>query len=320
MAVYLDCNATTPVEPEVLQAVLDCMRDECGNEGSWTHTFGTRARQRVDAARLQVADVVGARPDEVIFTSGATESSNLALLGLARFGERRKRKHIITTSIEHKAVLGPLSVLERQGFETTYLPPDSDGQVSPEALRQALREDTLLVSVMHVNNETGVVQPLDRFVEILRDHQAYFHVDAAQGYGKELAMLRSERIDLISVSGHKLYATQGIGALIVRKRGGVLSAPLQPIIYGGGQQQGLRPGTLPVPLIVGLGLAARMALADHRERMSCCHEFKKLALDSLAPLGPIIHGNQEAVLHTTLLLSFPGLDSKSVIEATSEVV
>jgi cysteine desulfurase len=240
MPVYLDCNATTPVEPEVLDAVVDYMKNEFGNEGSWTHDFGTVARETVELARKRVATVVDARAEEVTFTSGATESNNLAILGLARFGERRRRKHIITTSLEHRAVLGPLSILEQQGFQVTYLKPNPQGLVSAEELSQALREETLLVSVMHVNNETGVIQPLDGIAEAMRDHAAYLHVDAAQGFGKELTMLKSPRIDMISVSGHKVYAPQGIGVLIARKRG-VLPLPLEPLMYGGGKKRGCAP-------------------------------------------------------------------------------
>ncbi|HMN14408.1 MAG TPA: aminotransferase class V-fold PLP-dependent enzyme, partial [Bellilinea sp.] len=219
LPIYLDCNATTPLDPEVRDILLHFLNTEFGNEGSRTHEYGARAKQAVQKARDQVAAVVAAKRDEVIFTSGATESNNLAILGLQQAGEGQGKKHIITTAIEHKAVLEPFDALERAGFEVTRVGVGADGSVDPEAIRAALRSDTLLVSVMHVNNETGIRQPLDSIADILKNHPAYFHADAAQGFGKDLEPLRNPRIDLISISGHKIYAPKGIGALVMRRRG-----------------------------------------------------------------------------------------------------
>ena len=201
--VYLDCNATTPLEPEVRDILLRYLTEEYGNEGSRTHEYGARAKQAVQKARDQVAAVVAAQRDEVIFTSGATESNNLAILGLRAAGAEQGRRHVITTAIEHKAVLEPCAVLEAEGFTVTRLPVTAGGWVDPEAVRAALQPDTWLVSIMQANNETGVRQPLSAITEALKDHPAWFHTDAAQGFGKDLDPLRHPRIDLISLSGHK---------------------------------------------------------------------------------------------------------------------
>ena len=261
MAVYLDCNATTPLEPEVQREMLRFFEGEFGNAGSRTHEFGARAKQAIQKARDQVAALVSAQREEVIFTSGATESNNLAILGLAAFGEQSKRRHIISTQIEHKAVLEPLEELERRGFEVEFLAPNSDGRVETEKIHAALRPDTLLVSVMHANNETGVIQPIEEIATILGKHAAYFHVDAAQTFGKLIEPLRNPRIDFISASAHKIYGPKGVGALIARRRG-FDRAPLTPLLFGGGQERGLRPGTLPVPLIVGAWPSCRTRVEE----------------------------------------------------------
>lgn len=319
MAIYLDCNATTPIEPIVLEEVVRFMFDEFGNSGSRTHEYGTRAKQAVNRAREQVAGVVKAKSDEIVFTSGATESNNLAILGLADYGEQHNRRHIVSTAIEHKAVLEPLEHLTKCGFEVTILPPVAGGLIDPEAVKMALREDTLLVSVMHVNNETGVIQPIREISNVLADHSAYFHVDAAQGFGKQISDLQDERIDLISVSGHKVYAPKGIGALVTRRRK-FNRVPLKPLIYGGGQERGLRPGTLPVALIVGLGLAAELAMQNAANRDDICVAFRRRAIDALLPLEPIFNGNLERMASHTLNISFPGIDSEALIVALKDEI
>jgi len=260
MPVYLDCNATTPIEPAVGEVVRGYLFEEFGNEGSRTHEYGARAKQAVQRARDQVAAVVGVGRDEVLFTSGATEANNLAILGLIEFGLAENKRHVITTAIEHKAVLEPIAVLERRGFTVTVVPVEQDGTVRPDAIRAALRPDTVLVSVMAANNETGARQPISEITDTLASHEAFFHTDAAQSFGKDLAVLRNPRIDLLSVSAHKLYGPKGIGALVTRRRG-YAKPPLSPLMHGGGQERGLRPGTLPVALIAGLGKAAELERA-----------------------------------------------------------
>ena len=316
--VYLDCNATAPIEPVVRDAVLRWMTDEMGNAGSRTHEYGLRAKRAVQQARDQVARVVDVAGDEVVFTSGATESNNLALLGLAEHGVQTNRRHIVSTAIEHKAVLEPLEILEARGFSVTLVRPDENGLVKADSIKDALRPDTLLVSVMHANNETGAVQPLVEIADALEGHDAFFHVDAAQGYGKVLESLRSKRIDLISVSSHKIYGPLGIGALIARRRG-FKRPPLKALMYGGGQERGLRPGTLPVPLIVGFGVAAEAALKNQASRQERCRDIRHKALAALKPLGIRMHADPDWTLSHVMNFSVPGVDSEAVMVALKDV-
>ena len=315
--VYLDCNATTPIEASVRDVVISYLEVEYGNAGSRTHVYGLEAKKAVDRARAQVAAVVGADRSEVIFTSGATESNNLALFGIA--GSSGFEGHIVSTQIEHKAVLEPLSELESRGCEVTLVRPTEGGWVDPGAVLDAVRTDTRLVSIMHANNETGVVQPIGEIADALSDHGAYLHVDAAQGFGKDLGSLKKKRIDLISVSGHKMYAPMGVGALITRRRG-YDRPPLSPRIHGGGQERGLRPGTLPVPLIAGLGKASELALRDSAARREACLGFRTALMSALAPLHPQLNGDEERILPHVLNISFPGLDSEAVMLALKDLV
>ncbi len=319
MTIYLDCNATTPVEPQVQDEVFRYMSIEFGNSGSRTHDYGARAKRAVERARDHVAAVVKAKRDEVIFTSGATESNNLVILGLAPHGEKTGRRHIVSTLIEHKAVLEPLEALSERGFEITLVSPNKGGWVDATRIREAVREDTILVSVMQANNETGVIQPISEIAEMLSDHPAYFHVDAAQGFGKEIKPLQSRRIDFISVSGHKVYAPKGIGAMVARRRG-FDRPPLAPLFFGGGQERGLRPGTLPVPLVVGLGLASELAFQQASDRAAYCRAFRATLLEALKPLEPVINGDPERALPHVLNISFPGVDSEALMVALKDCI
>lgn len=316
---YLDCNATTPLDPQVREVLVHYLTDEFGNEGSRTHEYGARAKQAVQRARDQVGAVVGVKRDEVIFTSGATESNNLAILGLRAAGHATGRKHLITTAIEHKAVLEPFEALERDGFEVTRLAVGAGGYVEPDALKAALRDDTLLVSIMQANNETGVLQPLKELASVLEGHPAYFHTDAAQGFGKDLESLRDPRIDMISVSGHKVFAPKGVGALITRRRG-YERVPLKPLVYGGGQERGLRPGTLPVALIVALGEAAELAVRDNSARLARCKAIREVALGAFSGLNFKLTGEQTRLMPHVLNVSFRGLDSEALIVALKDLV
>lgn len=314
LPVYLDCNATSPLEPSVHREMLHYMTEEFGNAGSRTHEFGARAKRAVEKAREEVASVVGAQRQEVIFTSGGTESNNLALLGLSSWGRSMRRLHVLSTQIEHKAVLEPLAELERRGFDVELLPPNRGGWVEPARIRNALRAETLLVSVMHANNETGVVQPIEEVAEALRNHAAYLHVDAAQTFGKLIEPLCNPRIDLISASAHKVYGPKGVGALVTRTRD-YERPPLEPLFFGGGQERGVRPGTLPVPLVVGFGVAANIALKEHEARANRCREFRRELESALDPLHPTIHGDPARVLPHVINLSFPQRDSEAVMVA-----
>ena len=319
MSIYLDCNATTPLEPRVCAEMMRYFDSEFGNAGSRTHEFGLRANRAVQHARERVAAVLEAQPQEVVFTSGATESNNLVILGLAPHGDETGKKHIVSTQIEHKAVLEPLEILQQRGFDITFVPPDSTGRVPAKNVIEAVRDDTFLVSVMQVNNETGVVQPIAEIADALADHPTFIHVDAAQGFGKELTAPRSRRIDLISVSAHKIYGPKGVGALIVRSRG-FKRPPLTPLMHGGGQERGLRPGTLPVPLIVGLGTAADIALQEHAARAEKCAAFKERLLQALGPLDPMLNGEPDNTLPHVINFSLPGLDSEAVMLALKGLV
>lgn len=315
---YLDCAATTPLEPRVRELLLR-LYAETGNAGSRTHEFGRHARSLVEQARQQVAAVTGASRSEVIFTSGATESNNIAILGLEQHGRDTGKHHVITTAIEHAAVLEPIEHLERRGFLVTRIRPDSGGRILVDAVRAALRPDTLLVSVMHVNNETGVIQPIDELADLLAPHDAFFHVDAAQGFSKDIHRLRHPRIDFVSASAHKIHAPQGVGALIARRRHRQ-RPPLSPLLHGGGQEMALRPGTLPVPLIAAFGQAAELAVNEHPQRAAYCLAFRSRLLAALAPLHPSINGDLCQSASNIVNLSFPGVDAESVMEAWEGIV
>lgn len=317
MPIYLDCAATTPLDPRVRAEMLRYLDDDFGNAGSRTHQRGQRARAAVERARDRIAAVVACGRGDVIFTSGATESNNLAILGLAAAADRRR--HVVSSAIEHHAVLEPLEELRRRGFEVTLVPPGSDGAVDAGAVLAAVRPDTLLVSLMQVNNETGVIQPIAEVAARLDGSAAALHVDAAQGFGRELTALRHPRIDLISASAHKINGPKGVGALIARRRDG-MRPPLTPLMFGGGQERRLRPGTLPVPLIAGFGLAAELAAAEAGERRERCLAFRGRLLAALEPLGPVVNGDLARTVPCIANVSFPGIDADTVIDAWSPLV
>ncbi|MFB6568523.1 MULTISPECIES: cysteine desulfurase DndA [Streptomyces] len=309
---YLDAAATTRVEPNVAEVVLHWMTEEFGNAGSRTHEYGLRAKKAVAAARAYLAFTLDAQTEEIIFTSGATESNNIALLGLAAHGEKSGRKHIVTSAVEHKAVLEPLEHLrDARGFEVEFLQPGPTGRLTADEVLARVRSDTLLVSLMHVNNETGVIQPVAELAQALIKTPTFLHVDAAQGYGKRTKDLTAP-IDLISISGHKVGAPKGIGALLTRRRGWD-RVPLEPIMYGGGQERKLRPGTLPVPLIMGLHEAARSfhAKRDGWERDALA--LRERLLTALEKTRYTINGDPEHSVPHILNLSFDKLNAEALI-------
>lgn len=318
-AIYLDYNATTPLDPRVFEAMSEWYAGPPANSGSRTHVFGQQARDAVEAARQQVADVLGFGPEEIFFTSGATESNNIAILGLASFAEQTGRKHILSTAIEHKAVLEPLDRLRRQGFDVELLPVTGGGYVEPDTVKASLRADTLLVSVMHANNETGVLQPVTEIASLLDGTDAFFHIDAAQTFGKEVDELRNLPCDFISISSHKIYGPQGVGALYVRRRGAA-RRPLDPLLFGGGQERGLRPGTVPVPLVVGLGTAARLADREYRQRALAALQLKQALLSGLQSVEHHINGDPSRTQPHVLNLSFPGVDSEALMMALRDEI
>ena len=317
--IYLDHAATTPVDPRVAKAVMHHMVEDFGNAGSRTHEYGARSAAASEQARKQIAVVVDAEPAEVIFTSGATESDNLAILGLASHGLEHGRRHIVSTAIEHKAVLEPLEALTTRGFTVDLVSPNQSGAVDVASVLSAVRDDTLLVSVMHVNNETGIRQPISEVADGLTNSDVFLHSDAAQGFGKDFAPLCHPRLDLISLSGHKTYAPKGVGALIVRRRNRK-RPPLEPLLVGGGQERGLRPGTLPVHLVVGFGMAAELAVQEANERREHCESIRYDVLEMIKALGGVVNGNPNQSVPHIVNASIPGLDSEAVILALRDLV
>ena len=317
--VYLDCAATCPLDPRVQATLRRFAEVDFGNAGSRTHAYGQTARQAVERARARVARVAGVRRNEVVFTSGATESNNLAILGLEAFGRAEGLMHLVSTKIEHHAVLEPLRMLASRDFDLTLVDPEPGGWVDADRVAAAVRPDTLLVSVMQVNNETGIRQPIVEIADRLAGSPAFLHVDAAQGFGKAFDAPRHHRVDLASVSGHKICGPKGTGALLVRHRDGA-RPPLTPLLHGGGQELGLRPGTLPVPLIAAFGTAAELALEEHDARLAAAHAFEQRLLTGLAPLAPRVHGDADRRLPYILNLSIPGWEKEALIDAWAGLV
>jgi cysteine desulfurase len=262
--IYLDAQATTPTDPRVLDAMLPFLTGLYGNPHSRTHAYGWETEKAVDQAREHVANIIGADPKEIIFTSGATESNNMSIKGVARFfGRAGKKKHIITSQTEHKCVLDSCRHLQDEGYEVTYLPVDNNGLINLQELEAAMKPETCIVSIMTVNNEIGVIQPMKEIGQLCRSKKVYFHTDGAQAVGKIPINVNDWNVDLMSISGHKIYGPNGIGACYVRRRPRVR---LDPIISGGGQERGLRSGTLAPHLVVGLGEACRIAKEDMEVR------------------------------------------------------
>ena len=308
--VYLDYNATTPVEPEVLDAMLPYFSAEFGNAAS-IHTVGQRAHAAVETARDQVAALLGARSQEIVFTSGGTESDNHAIFGIVRSAPGAT-KHVITTNIEHEAVLNTCQALEKEGVAVTYLPVDREGVITVDQVEEAIRPHTALITVMHANNELGTVQPLAQIGKLAAQRDIYFHTDAVQSTGKIPLDVKTLGVDLLSISGHKLYAPKGIGALYIR--GGTR---LQQFLFGGHHQRGFRPGTENVPGIVGLGRAAelaRLSLEADTARVSALRDKLEQALNGKIPDSHINSANAPRTPNTTNL-TFPGIEGEALVIA-----
>lgn len=318
LPIYLDYSATTPVDPRVAQKMVECLTldGNFGNPASRSHVFGWKAEEAVENARRQVAELVNADPREIVWTSGATESDNLALKGVAHF-YGGKGKHLITSKIEHKAVLDTARQLEREGFEVTYLEPGEDGLVTPAMIEAALREDTILVSIMHVNNEIGTINDIAAIGELTRSRGVLFHVDAAQSAGKVEIDLASLKVDLMSFSAHKIYGPKGIGALYVSRKPRVR---LEAAMHGGGHERGMRSGTLPTHQIVGMGEAFRIAKA---EMASDNARIKALADRFYARVSDLeelyVNGSLTARVPHNLNLSFNYVEGESLIMALKDL-
>ena len=309
--IYLDYQATTPLDPRVLEAMMPYFTHQFGNPHSRSHSYGWEAEEGVEKTRGQVAKLIGADEKEVIFTSGATESNNLAIRGVAEFYKDRKN-HIVTTVTEHKCVLDTCRHLEQQGFEVTYLPVQKNGLIDLEALRAAVTDKTVVVSVMAVNNEIGVIQPLAEIGKICREKKAFFHTDAAQAAGKIALDVEAMNIDLMSISGHKIYGPKGIGALYVRRKPRVR---LVPLIVGGGQERGFRSGTLPTPLCVGLGEAAEIAMNEMEGEAKRLAKLQARMLKGLQDRLPeiFVNGDLEHRIPGNLNISFAYVEGESLM-------
>ncbi|MGQ9634035.1 MAG: IscS subfamily cysteine desulfurase [Bryobacteraceae bacterium] len=316
--VYLDYHATTPVDPRVLEAMLPFFIEKFGNASSRHHAFGWEAEHAVETARKQVAELIGASPQEIVFTSGATESNNLALKGVAaRFAG--KGSHILTALTEHKAVLDTCHWLEQAGFQVTYLPVDRDGLIDLDRLRRSIRPDTFLISIMHANNEIGVLQPLAEIGRIARERGVLFHTDAAQSAGKVPIDVEQARVDLLSLSAHKMYGPKGVGALYVRRKNSRVE--IAPQIHGGGHERGMRSGTLNVPGIVGLGRACeicRLEMPQESERLARLRNLlKRLLEEGLEDLH--CNGSMKSRLPNNLNVSFAHVSADSLLMALRDV-
>ena len=308
--IYLDYNATTPVAPEVADAMLPFLREQFGNPSS-SHRYGIQAREAVDRGRAQVAALIGADPSEILFTGCATEANNLAILGVAR-ALRDKRRHIITSAIEHPAVMQPCLRLREDGWDVTIVPVDGAARVDREAVSRALRADTALVSIMHANNEVGTLQEIAAIAAMAHAHGALMHTDAAQSVGKVPVDVNALGVDLLTIAGHKFYATKGVGALYVRR-----GTPVSPVIVGADHERGLRPGTENVPAIVGLGKAAQLArerTVVHLAHMRKVRDLLHRLLAEGVP-GLTLNGHMENRLPNTLNVSFPGVSGRTLLQA-----
>ncbi len=318
LPIYMDNNATTPVDPQVLEAMLPYFCEEYGNAASRNHSFGWRAEEAVGRAREQVARLIGAKPREIIFTSGATESDNLALKGVAEMYQE-KGDHIITQVTEHKAVLDTAKRLECQGFEVTYLPVDRDGLVDPDDVEWAFRETTILISIMAANNEIGTLQPVEEIGRIAKEREVLFHSDAAQALGKTPVDVIAWGTDLVSLSAHKMYGPKGVGALYVRGRDPRVR--LSPMMDGGGHERGMRSGTLDVPGIVGFGAACELAFQEmeaEAERIRALRD--RLQSGILSHLEEVyLNGHPDRRLPGTCNLSFAYVEGESLMMGLNEI-
>ena len=316
--IYLDYASTTPVDPRVASKMMEFLTvdGEFGNPASRSHRYGWKADEAVEEARSHVSNLVNCDPREIVWTSGATEADNLAIKGVARF-YKNKGNHIITSKIEHKAVLDPCRQLEREGFEVTYLEPDDGGIISPEDIKSALKENTILVSIMHINNELGTINNINEIGKIVKNKGAFFHVDAAQSTGKVNIDLKNAPIDLMSFSAHKTYGPKGIGALYVRRKPRVR---IEALFHGGGHERGMRSGTLATHQIVGMGEAFRLAKLEMEKDREKVSKFHKKFLDNVGKIEHVyINGDLKNKVPNILNISFNFVEGESLIMGLKDI-
>lgn len=316
--IYLDNSSTTPVDPRVAEKMMECLTREgnFGNPASRSHMPGWKAEEAVETARRHVADLINCDPREIVWTSGATEADNLAIKGAAHF-YNKKGKHVITSKIEHKAVLDSCRQLEREGYEVTYLDPSESGIISPESVASAIRPDTTLVSLMHVNNEIGVINDIEAIGKITREQKVIFHVDAAQSVGKVNIDLEKMQVDLLSLTTHKVYGPKGIGALYVRRKPRIR---IEPQMHGGGHERGMRSGTLPTHQIVGMGEAFRIAKEEMTEENSRILALRNRLLEGLSDIEEVyVNGDIDYRVAGNLNISFNFVEGESLIMALRDL-
>ncbi len=317
LPIYLDYQSTTPMDPRVVEVMIDCMKNDYGNPHSRTHSLGWKAEEMVEIARKNVAELIGADPKEIFFTSGATESNNIAIKGVAHFYGATGRNHVITIATEHKCVINSVRDLEQEGFSVTFLPVQQNGLIDLKQLEAAITDKTCLVSIMAVNNEIGVIQPLAEIGALCRKKGAFFHTDAAQAFGKISLDVNAMNIDLMSISGHKIYGPKGIGAIYLRRKPRVR---IKPIFSGGGQERGIRAGTLPTPLVVGLGKAAEIAKNEMQKDFSHIKKLSDKLFDGVTKLTHVyLNGDLDQRYIGNLNFSFAGIEGESMIMAIKDL-
>ena len=319
MSIYLDYNSSAPIDPRVLESMIDIYKNTYGNADSRTHNYGVNARKIVENARLQIANLTGCRKDEVFFTSGSTESNNIAVLGLQSYAKTSGKKHIITSSIEHKAILHTVRSLQKDGFQVDLINPGVDGRIRVEDVLSKVSANTLFVSIMHVNNETGIIQPVKEIGDALHETDILFHTDATQSAGKLVDEIRDLHYDIMTFSAHKMSGPQGIGALILRKKRYKLP-PVKAIMYGGEQEHSIRPGTLPVALIAGFGKACEIAGAEYKLHHKACQKIKETLIQMLNHSGLIykINGNHSYAVPNTINFSLKDISSEALMLASRQ--
>jgi cysteine desulfurase len=318
LPIYLDYASTTPVDPAVADRMVEFLTPSghFGNPASRSHMFGWQAEAAVEDARAEVADLIGADPREIVWTSGATEANNLAIKGCAQFNTR-KGKHIITSKIEHKAVLDTCRQLEREGFEITYLDPDKNGLIQPQAVADAMRDDTTVVSIMHVNNELGTLNDIAAIGKLCRENKVFFHVDAAQSAGKTAIDVEAMKVDMMSFSAHKIYGPKGIGALYVRRKPRVR---IEAQMHGGGHERGMRSGTLPTHQIVGMGAAFKLGAEMLAEESARIAALRKRLWDGVSDMEEVyLNGSEEQHVPGIINISFAFVEGESLIMALRDL-
>ena len=318
MTAYLDYNASAPLDERVLERMVEVYRNHYGNADSRTHTFGTDAKEIVATSRKTIANVLHIDSTDLFFTSGSTESNNMAILGLLEQAQSTGRTHFITTSIEHKSVLEAMKYLEKCGCTVDFVSPDESGRIKPEQILNLVNEKTLLVSMMHVNSETGIIQPIEEIGEALSSLPVYFHIDATQGFGKLNDALRSAKYDLLSFTAHKISGPQGVGALVMKRDKRYQRPPICPLMFGGPQERGYRPGTTPVALVAGFALAAELADKEAAASLEACRSIRDNLMRAISPLTYELNGDQSYCLPSTVNISFTGVDAEGVFVALKD--